>query len=213
MTKKTRYGIAILVLLLLSGILLLAPVLRKLDYAEIPTRASWQLPERVLDALAIEAGDRVADIGAGNGYFTFRLADAVGPNGRVYATDVDETVVRELGGEVRSRSYQNIEVVLATGGDSGLPSGEIDLVFLCNVYHHIEDRIEYFDAIRQKLRPGGRVAIVEVSNRVPFRWLAPPGHSTARAELLREMDSAGYRPVETFDLLPLQEFVIFAPRP
>lgn len=213
LTKKTRYGAVILGSFTIAVTLLLAPILRRLDYGKLPSRESWQLPDRVIEVLAIEAGDRVADIGAGDGYFSFRLADAVGPTGRVYATDVDEAVLRELGEEVRSRGYENIDVVPATEDDSGLPSGQIDLVFLCNVYHHVENRIDYFDALREKLRPDGLVAIVDVRGGVPFRWLTPPGHSTPREDLLREMDSARYRPLERFDFLPLQDFVIFAPRP
>jgi ubiquinone/menaquinone biosynthesis C-methylase UbiE len=213
MKRATRYTLVVFLVLLLVGIVALAPVLRKLDYRQFPARASWQLPNRVIDALGIEPGTRAADIGAGEGYFTFPLADAVGSGGSVYAVDVDDGVVRDLREAVESRGYDNVEVVLASVDDPNLPDGAIDVVFFCNVYHHIDDRIAYFDALRQDLKPGGRVAIIEVSDRLPIRWLSPPGHSTPRAQLRREMESAGYRLVESFDFLPVQDFVILAPRP
>ena len=192
---------------------LFASVLVKLDYSQITNRASWQLPDRVMDALALTPGARVADIGAGDGYFTFRLADAVGAEGRVYAVDVDEGITDRLRREVESRGYLNIEVVLAETTDAGLPVAEIELAFVCNVYHHIDDRVGYFDALRRYLAADGRVAMVEVGGRAPQRWLSPAGHSTSVESMEAEMAQAGYRVVERFDFLPVQSFVIFSPRP
>ena len=213
MGNKRRYGCLLLLALplLLAG-LVLAPALPKLDYSAIPTRASWQLPNEVIDALALEPGDSVADIGAGDGYFTFRLADAVGPDGRVYALDVVESIVEELRREVESRGYENIEVVLAPTDDPGLPSGEIDLAFVCNVYHHIDDRVLYFDRLRPSLTPDGRIAIIEPLARAPLRWLSPPGHTTPIEKLEEEMRSVQYDVSASFDFLPVQNFVIFASR-
>ena len=98
-----------------------APALAKLDYGRLPTRASWQLPDRVVDALDLETGAQVADLGAGDGYFTFTLADAVGAGGRVYAVDVDADVVDGLQASVTSRGYDNVEAVLGEYDDPGLP--------------------------------------------------------------------------------------------
>jgi len=104
----------------------------------------WQLPDEVIDSLNIKPGDHVSDIGAGGGYFTFILADAVGPNGKVYAVDVDEEITVELEDTVSESGHENIVVVLGEFEGPLLPDGTIDLVFLCNTYHHIEDRADYF---------------------------------------------------------------------
>ena len=192
-----------------AALVALAPVLRKLDYKKLPTRASWQLPDRVIEALDLSTGARVADLGAGDGYFTFALTDAVGAGGRVYAVEVDVEVVEGLHASVAARGYNNVEVVLADYDDPGLPDGGIDAVFLCNVYHHIDDRVEYFSALRRDLAPGGRVAIVELSDTPPLRWLSPPGHSTDLDTLVAEMAAAGYDVEARFDFLPMQNFVVF----
>ena len=188
-----------------------APALAKLDYKRLPTRASWQLPDRVIEALDLRPGAQVADLGAGDGYFTFTLADAVGAGGRVYAVDVEADVTEGLDASVASRGYDNVEVVLAEYDDPRLPDGEIDVVFLCNVYHHIDDRVSYFSDLRRDLAPGARVAIVDIRGGASVRWLSPPGHSTDLDTLVDEMTAAGYDVAATFDFLPLQNFVVFEP--
>ena len=193
-------------------LLAFAPALGKLDYGRLPTRASWQLPDRVVDALDLETGAQVADLGAGDGYFTFTLADAVGTGGRVYAVDVEADVVDGLQTSVTSQGYDNVEAVLGEYDDPGLPDGEIDLVFLCNVYHHIDDRATYFSDLQRDLAPGARVAIIDIGGAAPMRWLSPPGHSTDLDTLVKEMTTAGYDVVASFDFLPLQNFVVFEPR-
>lgn len=186
-----------------------APALAKLDYSRFPTRASWQLPDRVIEALDLAPGAQVADLGAGDGYFTFTLADAVGASGRVYAVDVEADIVDGLRARVTSRGYDNVEAVLGDYDDPGLPDREIDLVFLCNVYHHIDDRATYFSDLRRDLAPGARVAIIDIGAEPPLRWLSPPDHSTDLETLVDEMAAAGYVVAGSFDFLPLQNFVVF----
>ncbi len=187
--------------------------LSKLDYAKVPTRATWQLPERVVAAFDLEAGSQVADIGAGDGYFTFPLAGAVGGGGRVYAVEIEEHLVDAIERQVHLRDVANVDAVLGELDDPRLPDGGIDLVFLCNTYHHIENRTAYFARLRGDLRPSGRVAIVEM--RADLTGIAGlfshEGHSTSRVDLLGEMELAGYRHVASHDFLPVQIFEVFAP--
>jgi arsenite methyltransferase len=155
-------------------------------------RDESQQPDRVVGALGIAPGDRVADLGSGSGYFTFRLADAVGPSGTVYAVDVDEDMagmVREL---ARERGAKNVEVVLASPDDPKLAAGTIDLVFTSNTYHHIEDRVSYFDRLKRALSPRGRVAILDYGENANWfaRWF---GHNTPSGTVEAEMKEAGYR--------------------
>ncbi len=206
MKRVVLVGAAIVVAI---GLVAFAPALGTLDYKRLPTRASWQLPDRVIEALDLRSGAQVADLGAGDGYFTFTLADAVGAGGRVYAVDVDADVTEGLDASVASRGYDNVEVVLAEYDDPRLPDGEIDLVFLCNVYHHIDDRATYFSDLRRDLAPGARVVIIDIGGAAPVRWLSPPGHSTNLDTLVDEMATAGYDVAASFDFLPLQNFVVF----
>jgi ubiquinone/menaquinone biosynthesis C-methylase UbiE len=200
-------------LLVVTALVLLAPALTKLDYGRLFSRAAWQLPDRVLESLDIQAGDRVADIGAGDGYFTFRLARAVGPSGQAFAVEVDDALVAELEREAREGGYDNVVVVRGEYHDPLLPDGEIDLVLLCNSYHHLENRVAYFDRLRRDLAPDGRVAVVDMKASLLVRLLVPPDHWTSVETITVEMERASYRLSGRFDYLPAQNFAVFQPTP
>lgn len=187
--------------------------LSKLDYWNLHQRAGWQLPDQVVEALNIKSGAHVADIGAGGGYFTFILSDAVGPSGRVYAVDVEEEITIELGDKVSESDYSNVEVILGQFNDPLLPDGTIDLVFLSNTYHHIENRVEYFSSLKADLKPEGRVALIDMKDNLTgiFRLFATTDHWTPRQLLISEMEAAGYRHEGGFDFLPVQNFEMFSP--
>jgi len=185
----------------------------KLDYGKFPSRASYQLPERVIQSLDIQPGDRVADIGAGGGYFTFMLADAVGPSGKVYAVEIYEETVRALKDEARKRGYSNIVAVLGELDDPLLPDGEIDLVFLCDTYHHIDDRTVYFDRLRSDLTTRGRVAIIDLKVGLLIRLLGHAGHWSSTEMIQEEMSAANYRKEKQLDFLPVQNFLIYSVLP
>jgi len=153
-------------------------------------RDEWQHPEEVIKALEIQAGDQVADLGAGSGYFTFRLADAVGPTGKVYAVDIDEEMNADLAKRVQEKGYQNIEVILARPNNPGLPDNGIDLIFTSNTYHHLEDRVPYFANLQQDLQPDGRIAIIDFTGEGWFQQLF--GHYTPSETIQRELQEAGY---------------------
>ena len=186
--------------------------LTRLDFTRLPTRGTWQLPTRVIESLGLEPGDRVADLGAGDGYFTFSLADAVGPRGRVYAVEIDEHLVRGLRKQVQLKDYAQVEVIHGELDDPRLPDGGIDLVFLCNTYHHIESRTSYFARLRADLRKGGRVAVIEIRDDLTgiAGLLAHRDHWMSRRTLIDEMELAGYRRLEGFEYLPVQLFETFS---
>ena len=167
-------------------------------------RDRWQQPERVVADLALAPGARVADLGAGGGYFTFRLARAVGTSGLVYAADVAPEMVEFLAEQAVEEGQANVHPVLAAADDPRLPE-RVDLVFTSNTYHHLENRAAYFTALREgALRPGGRVAIVE------YRPEAT-SHATARETIEQEMSAAGFRLEKSFDYLERQHFLVFSP--
>jgi ubiquinone/menaquinone biosynthesis C-methylase UbiE len=204
-TDSQRRAIAACALLLLAG----CATWKKCAY-EGWGRDESQQPERVVTTLGIGPGDRVADLGSGSGYFTFRLADAVGKDGKVYAVDIDPDMTEMVAAMARERGAANVEVVLAEPEDPELPDGEIDLVFTANTYHHIADRVDYFTRLKRDLSPKGRVAILDYHEG--GGWFATWfGHSTPTATVTSEMEQAGYRISAAPDFLTEQTFLIFAP--
>lgn len=177
-------------------------------------RDEWQMPDAVIQALDLEEGDRVADLGSGTGYFTFRLADAVGPEGVVYAVDVDEQLVDYIDEQAAEKGYPNVKGILAEYHDPLIPEGGVDLIFTSNTFHHIQNRPEYFNNAKQYLRRGGRIAVVEHHGRDAswFQRTFIGTHSTSRDQIIVDMEAAGYAKVEEPDFLEKQNFLIFEPR-
>lgn len=183
----------------------------RIDWTSIFSRQGWQRTDEVVRRLELRPGDHVADIGAGDGYFSFFLADAVGPEGRVYAVDVDPDAVRQVEERAREGGYANVVAVLAKPEDPLLPDRSIDLAFLCNAYHHIDDRVPYFERLHADLGPGGRVAVIDVKEGFLPELVTPKGHGTPVQQLRSEMAAARYANVASHDFLPMQSFEIFAP--
>jgi arsenite methyltransferase len=175
-----------------------------------PERDVWQQPKAVIEALHITPGMHVADLGAGGGYFTFRLAEAVGPDGKVYAVDTDEASLRfiEQEGPRQGGMPPQVELILATPNDSRLPAHDTDLIFMCDTYHHLPDRVAYMRSLARSLSAHGRIAILDFKEG---SWVgALFGHATSNASIRREMEAAGYRLIEEFDFLAKQHFQVFA---
>lgn len=171
-------------------------------------RDSWQKPTTVIASLQLKAGDSVADIGAGSGYFTSHLADAVGPKGRVFAVDIDEDMIALLRQRVADEGRDNVEIIAARPDDPTLPPESVDLIFTCNTYHHIEGRPAYFANIKKYLKPGGRVAVIDLNDKSWFTYLL--SHWTPPEDIRKEMEAAGYRREVELDFLDYQSFQIFA---
>jgi ubiquinone/menaquinone biosynthesis C-methylase UbiE len=173
-----------------------------------PGRDRWQQPDRVVAELGLRPGDRVADLGAGGGYFTPHLARAVAPSGVVYAVDTDRDMLAGLADLASQPGLGNVVAVEAAPQDPGLP-GTVDLVFLANAYHHLPDRPAYLATIARYLEPSGRVAVVE-ARVAGLRRLV--GHGTSPETIRSELDAAGYTMVAEPDFLARQSFLVFQPR-
>ena len=170
-------------------------------------RDRWQQPEAVIRSLSLPPSAHVADLGAGGGYFTFRLADAVGPTGKVYAVDVDKGTLEYIARRAKERGYTNVETILAKYDDPLLPEGKVDLIVTCNVYHHLENRADYFKSASRYLRPSGRITIIDLGGQSWIHRLF--GHWTPKETSRKEMEAAGYQLASEFDFLTRQNFQVF----
>ena len=170
-------------------------------------RDRWQQPAMVIHSLSLQTGNQVADLGAGGGYFTFRLADAVGSTGKVYAVDIDKGNLEYIAKQAAQRGYHNIETILAKPDNPLLPATGVDLIFTCNAYHHLTERTTYFRSATRYLLPNGRVVIIDLAGKSwLFRIL---GHWTPKETSRREMEAAGYKLTNEFDFLTRQTFQVF----
>jgi SAM-dependent methyltransferase len=175
---------------------------------ESPERAAWQKPDEVVAALGLRPGAVACDVGAGPGYFTLRLARAVGPGGRVYGVDVEPRMIRLLEERAAAAGLANVIPVLAPSGD-GLPPEPCDLVLLVNAFHHFPDGPGYLARLAGALKPGGRLALVEFhEGDLPVG--PPPEHRVTRAAIDVAVRAAGLHLVEAPALLPYQWLMVLA---
>ena len=137
-----------------------------------PERAAWQKPDEVLAALALTPAMQVADLGAGTGYFTVRLAKAV-PEGRVVANDREPDMVRYVAERAKKDGLTNVVTALGAPDDPKLPEG-LDLALMVDTYHHISDPTAFFARVRDALKPGGRLVIVDFKKDAPEDAPGPP---------------------------------------
>ena len=175
-------------------------------------REVYEARQEILEALALEPGQSVADIGAGSGFFTRLFSEAVGPKGTVFANDIGVKMLASIAEEAKKAGRTNIKTVLGTAHTSNLPPASVDLVFISDTYHHFEYPIAMMTSIRKALRPGGRVVLIDfvrIEGTTP-RWTLR--HVRAGQEVFeREIISAGFRKTEDKELDGLQEnyFVVF----
>ncbi len=174
------------------------------EYARIledPKRDAWQMPHQVIMALALKPDEVVADLGAGSGYFTRRLAQHAG---KVYAVDIDP----QLLAMVKKDAPANVETVLAAPDDPKLPPASVDTVFICDVLHHISGRPAYFEKLKRALKPGGRIVNIDFYKR-PLPVGPDVAMKLSEEQVEREFSAAGFRKSGQVDTLPYQYFLIF----
>ena len=179
-----------------------------LGLLEAPDRDEWQRPQQILDALGVADASVVADVGAGSGWFTVRLARRVGPNGLVYAQDVQPEMLAAITRRVQREGLRNVRPVLGRGSDPQLPAGALDGILLVGVVHEIDDRVELFANLARSLKPGGRLGVVD------FRpGDSGPGPAAAdrlsSTQIDGEATRAGLRLLREEPFLPFQYLLIF----
>jgi SAM-dependent methyltransferase len=186
----------------------IAPATENAPFFSRPQRDAEERPERLIDALEIPPGAVVADVGSGTGYFTWRLAQEVGPGGKVLAIDVQQSMLDLTKAAVTAHKLTNVEYALATEEDPRLPEKSLDLVFIAYAYHEFAEPEAMMAAVRRSLKPGGRVFILEYakeSNIAP----ASPLHKMSFEEIRREIEPVGFVIDQLLDFLPVQHGVVF----
>lgn len=186
----------------------IAPATENAPFFNRPQRDTEERPEMLIDALQIRPGATVADVGSGTGYFTWRLAQQVGPQGKVYAVDVQQEMLDLTRAAVNERKLGNVEYVLATEASPRLPEGSIDLAFMAYAYHEFGDPEAMMRAIRRALKPGGRVLVLEYAKESRIAP-ASPLHKMSFEEIRREIEPIGFVVDQLLDFLPVQHGVIF----
>ena len=174
---------------------------------EDPERDGWQQPARVIAALGLKPGDIVADLGAGSGYFTVRLARIVSPGGKVYAVDVDRQLLEYIGRRAKEEHLQNIQPILADPHDPRLPPSSVDVIFICDTLHHISERPTYYPLLARALKPGGRLVNIDFQKQtLP---VGPPVEmKISKQAMIEEVRPAGFHLLKEYDFLKYQYFLV-----
>jgi ubiquinone/menaquinone biosynthesis C-methylase UbiE len=177
------------------------------DWLERPGREREEAPSKAIAMMGLSPSDVVADIGAGTGYFSFRIARHV-PQGKVLAEDIDEEMIKDLAGTIHKTGITNVEPVLGTVEDPKLPENGVDVVLFVDAYHEFDHPREMMEAIFKALKPGGRVIDLEYRAEDP-RVLIKPHHKMKEAQAIKEMSAVGLVHLKTLEDLPQQHFMIF----
>ncbi len=182
---------------------------QELGQLEGPDRDEWQQPERVMDALSIADGSHVADLGAGGGWFTIRLARRVGPNGIVYAEDVQQPMIDAVDRRVKREGFRNVHTILGGFTDPHLPAAAVQAALLVGVYGQIREPVVFLANVRRGLKPAGRLGIVDFK---PGGFGPGPDDSRVPPDtIIRDAGLAGLRLVSHETFLRYQYLLVFAP--
>ncbi len=179
---------------------------------EAPDRERWQKPDEVIKALKLKPGQTVVDIGAGTGYFTRRFAKAVGPHGKAVGLDIEPSLVAYMRADAKRQGLSNYEARLVKPDDPELSPNSADLIFFCDVLHHIDNRPVYLRSLIPALRPNGRVAVIDFKKRADTTIGPPPRYRISRKEMIDEFRKAGFELIVEHRFLPYQYFLEFAPQ-
>lgn len=223
-TRLIPIGVVLGVLAFLAGLSLVAgrparsvhPLTGR-PIAGIATDARWmdrapreqeEQPERALDLIGIAPGTTVADVGAGSGYMTTRLANRVGPSGKVFANDLQPALLHIVQDKAARARLTNIEVVLGTADDARLPDQAIDVALLVDVYHEFSQPASMLQSIKRALKPDGRLVLVEYRQEDPTIPIADT-HRMSVAGVRREIEAEGFTFERTIEDLPRQHIIMF----
>ncbi|MGH9614785.1 MAG: class I SAM-dependent methyltransferase [Bryobacteraceae bacterium] len=178
------------------------------DWLDRSERAQEEQPDKALDIIGLHPGMIVADVGAGTGYMSIRMARRVAPGGKVYSEDIQPEMLSLLRDHATTAKVENIETILGTQSDPKLPSNTLDLVLLVDVYHEFSEPRKMLDAIRQALKPDGRLVLLEYRAEDPAIPIRPLHKMTVK-QAETEVDAEGFRLAKVDESLPRQHILIF----
>ncbi len=178
------------------------------DWLERAEREQEERPDLLLPALKLKPGEKAADIGAGTGYYTRRMAKLVGDKGVVYAVDIQPEMLELLTNNMAEAGIRNVKPILGTITDPKLPRGAVDLILLVDVYHEFDHPYEMTEAMCAGLKPGGRMVFVEFRGEDPAVPIKPV-HKMTEAQVRKEMSAHPLQWVETIESLPRQHIIVF----
>jgi ubiquinone/menaquinone biosynthesis C-methylase UbiE len=179
-----------------------------LGLLDAPDRDLWQRPDQIMDAMGIADASIVADIGAGSGWFTIRLARRVGPRGLVYAEDVQKEMITALSRRVGREGLGNVRTVLGLNNDPQLPPNSCDAVLVVDAYHEIEDRVSMLSSIARALKPQGRIGVVDF--KLDGTGPGPSAEERVSPDVVvKDAEKAGLRLIRQEPFLQYQYFLIF----
>lgn len=180
-----------------------------LGLLEGPDRDAWQRPEQIMDALGIADGATVADLGAGGGWFTIRLARRVGPNGTVYAEDIQPQMIEAISRRVQREGLRNVHTILGAADDPRLPEGRTNAVLIVNVYNEMEDPVALLRNVARALVPKGRLGVVDFTKE---GWgPGPPMEERVDPDrIVKDAERAGLRLVKRESFLRYQYLLVFS---
>jgi ubiquinone/menaquinone biosynthesis C-methylase UbiE len=182
------------------------------EWLDRPEREREESTSEAIKALRLQPGMVVADVGAGSGYYTVRLARVVGPTGRVYATDVQRGMLDLIERRVKEERLTNVVTVLGSDTDPSLPAQALDVALMVDVYHELQAPQTFMRRLRETLKPSGRLVLLEFRQEdpnVPIR----PEHKMSVNGARRELSADGFTFRESVERLPWQHLLIFAPQP
>lgn len=178
-----------------------------LGLLESPDRDLWQRPDQIMDAMAIADASIVADIGAGSGWFTIRLARRVGPQGMVYAEDVQSAMINAISRRVAREGLPNVRPVLGLNNDPRLPE-KVDAAIMVDAYHEIENRVAVLSSLARSLKPQGRIGVIDF--KLDGTGPGPePDERVSPDVVVKDAKEAGLRLIRQEPFLPYQYFLIF----
>lgn len=181
------------------------------DWLDRPEREAEEQPDKALQALKLTRGMVVADIGAGSGFMSFKMAKLVGAPGKVYAEDIQPEMLELVQDRARRDGISNVQTVLGGPSDPKLPAGAIDLILLVDVYHEFSQPQAMLDHMRDALKPNGRLVLLEYRKEDPSVPILPD-HKMSVAEVKAEVQPEGFQFDQVIEVLPRQHIIIFRPR-
>lgn len=167
-------------------------------------------PDQIIQGLDIQKGDVIADIGSGGGFYTGKFATETGLKGLVYAVDKNDKFLSYIDQKASEKGLEHIKTVHVDQDKINIPEKSCDLIFLRNVFHHLEDPEKYFCEMKRYLKPGGRIAIIDYKKRMGFNFISLFGHYTAETIIMKALAKSGYQHLKRFTFLPEQSFNIFS---